>query len=280
MVIVATTEAEIVEAIRSNAQLRVMGSSAHEHYRPPARTQIPQLRVDVTGIVELMPDDQVVQVRAGTSMAELQGALSEVGQCLPFAEPFEGGQITQRGTIGGHVAMSLPHLLEAKTGTWREWVIGATIVTADGTVVKAGSRAVKNVAGYDMHKFMVGSRGTLGVLFEVILRTYPLRSVPAPEAVLHGPIEGAFTIQRTMRSDFNEAVFEAGTEAGLDLAGTSTLWRPIDPTGITRFAHDWVITAGDTFEPIDDENLIPWMKRAKEILDPTNRLNPGEFGLD
>lgn len=167
--------------------------------------------------------------------------------------------------------MAFPHRLEARYGGWRDWVLGLHAVLADGTMVKSGSRAVKNVAGFDLHRFLVGSRGSLAVITEVVLRTYPvsvledlqeLKDVPAP----------AF-IQRVLPTDFEVALGEAADAHVASDRQTATLWasRPL-----ARHSGDWAMGKG---VPLDNTTQIRLMKRAKQIFDPENKLNPGEWGF-
>jgi glycolate oxidase FAD binding subunit len=164
--------------------------------------------------------------------------------------------------------MNLPNWLEAECGSWRDWVLGMTVVQADGLVAKAGSRAVKSVAGYDMHKFTVGSRGTLVIVAEVILRTYPIKSLPAPQIRSWPGTNGPGWFQRVLRSDFQHAV-EANAGFGYDLPMSSTLYREdIEPV---RFEGDWILRAG---QPLSADRFS---KRAKSLFDPQGKLNPGEM---
>ena len=274
--VVVTTEAELVEALRTPERWRVVGSGAHEHFRRPAPVDTSELRIEIRGLVDFSPNDQVVVVRAGTPLEELQEALRPHGQCLPVSG--------EMGTVGGLVSLNLPHALEAECGTWRDWVLGCAAVRADGTAVRAGSRAVKNVAGYDVHKFLVGTRGTLAVLTELTLRTYPLRSLPTSAARYRqgGRRGDTFWIQRTLPTDFSAAVEASAEYEGFDLPTTSTLWRqlPSDAT-LPRFSGDWVIRAGcgDGNAVVEGPAQARLMRRTKELFDPTDRLNPGEFGL-
>jgi len=112
------------------------------------------------GILDLRPADLTCAVRAGTELSELQTALSEDGLCLPTEQT--------GGTIGG------AYMAHTGMGAWRDWTIGGTFMLADGTIAKAGSHAVKSVAGYDVHRFMAGTRGSLAICLELILRVYPL----------------------------------------------------------------------------------------------------------
>src|SRR5205823_6468495 len=121
---------------------------------------------------------------------------------------------------------NFPHALEAQCGSWRDWVLGMRIALPDGRIVKTGSQAVKNVAGYDVHKLMIGARATLGVVLDVILRVFPVSALPKPELEI-GPagercrIRGADRtsdearrlpkwIQRTKPSDFAVSVRDVG----------------------------------------------------------------------
>lgn len=231
------------------------------------------------GIVDFSAADQVVTVEAGTRVFELQNALKKEGQCLPF-----GG--FDRGSIGGAIAMNLPHGLEGRFGSWRDWILGLKVVLADGTLTKCGSHAVKNVAGYDVQKLLVGSRGTLGIIVEATLRTFPLVAIPS-EPNGTGSAGGFFSvIQRVRRSDYAEAVSRTRRLQSGD-PETGTLWYTLAGTarGPTeqpvRYAGDWILQAhqGEKNLQITDPTQIRLMKRTKEIFDPTHKLNPGEMGI-
>lgn len=232
------------------------------------------------GIVEWSPNDQVVVVRAGAAIADLQAELHTKGQCLPMPPAEEVGALPAGvpGTVGGLVAMSLPHALQGPCGGVRDWVLGLTIVRADGAIAKCGSRVVKNVAGYDVQKLMIGARGTLGVIAEVVLRTYPLRALPSPSLSGEGELtlESAW-IQRTLRSDFPRARANAQGRPHRADEATSTLWaNSVAGDSLPRFEEDWVLAPGQS--PLPDGPMRAWMRRAKEALDPTGRLNPGAMG--
>ena len=233
------------------------------------------LTVGLTGIAQLDAADQVVEVWAGTTFAELQAELASHGQCLPYAGfsciAFEGlSKVT--GTVGGQLSLNLPHALEADCGNWRDWLLGATVVLADGMVAKAGSRVVKNVTGYDVHRFLVGARGRLGVVAKVALRTFPLKALPPLDLELIAPASPTGYIQRTLRTDFQPAQASAQ-----DLIATNprtcTLYCSAPPK---RFAHDWLIGWGQASAnvPGPDPAAAEYTKRAKGIFDPTGKLNP------
>ena len=180
--------------------------------------------------------------------------------------------------------MALPHVLEAQCGTWRDWVLGMTVVLADGTSAKCGSKVVKNVAGYDVQKLFVGSRETLGIIVELTLRTYPLRALPEPDVEIR-MWEGIHAnkqvwVQRTLATDFSMAVRNAGDRLIATDRATHTLWAlvPMEEE-LPRFEGDWVLRSGCGRKNIalTDEAQIRLMRRAKELFDPGHKLNPGEM---
>jgi len=234
----------------------------------------------VRGLVDYSPEDQVVTVRAGSRVFEIQRILAEHGQCIPLGSCGPHG--LEYGSIGGAVAMNLPHTLEARFGSWRDWILGLRVVLADGTIAKCGSHAVKNVAGYDAHKLFVGSRGTLGVIVEVTLRTAPISAVESQNpTTLELDSSDFLATQRVLPSDF-ETARETITSAYLSDPASSTFWfgcgRDENPT---RYPGDWLLRTmcGKRNLEITDPTQIRLMKRAKEIFDPTHKLNPGEMGI-
>jgi FAD/FMN-containing dehydrogenase len=261
----------------------IQGSGSKAEWRLPGTVQ--NTPVDIlnhSGIIDYSPNDQVVNVRAGTRLRDLQAELASHGQCLPMVQWNDGwSHLDLSGTVGGSLSMNLPHELEAECGSWRDWVLGMRLVLADGTVAKTGSHAVKNVAGYDIHKLMIGARGTLALITEVILRTYPIKSLPEPRVTRREGEKGPCGwIQRVKRSDFEWAVTAAYT--GIDIAGTSTIVRYL-PEGVAlpRYEGDWVLRSNSREQnlQIDLPALSHYMRRAKAILDPAGKFNAGEMGL-
>ena len=117
-----------------------------------------------------------VRVRAGTTVADLDDALAEVGQTV--ALPAWPG-----ATVGGVLAVGHSGIRHLGWGPVRDTVLEVRYVSAEGAVVKAGGPTVKNVSGFDLCRLLVGSLGTLGLIAEVVLRTRPL---PAAERWVSG----------------------------------------------------------------------------------------------
>jgi len=110
-------------------------------------------------------------VEAGCNWAVMQAELARHGQMVALDPLWP-----ERATVGGVVAANDGGALRLKYGGLRDLIIGMTIVLADGTIAKSGGKVVKNVAGYDLHKLMTGSFGTLGVIAEVNFRLHPVEA--------------------------------------------------------------------------------------------------------
>jgi len=117
-------------------------------------------------VCEYEPADLTITVGAGMALGELQATLDKHGQFWPVDGPVHA-------TLGGLLAVGYGGPSEHAHGPPRDWVLGCRLALANGDVVRAGGRVVKNVAGYDLTRMAVGSLGTLGVLTEVTLKVVP-----------------------------------------------------------------------------------------------------------
>src|ERR1700690_4494540 len=113
--------------------------------------------------------DMTCTVEAGCTWTSLQSALAQHGQFVALDPLWP-----ERATVGGIVATNDSGVLRLHYGGLRDLVIGMTIVLADGTVAHTGGKVVKNVAGYDLHKLMIGAFGTLGVITSVNFRLHAI----------------------------------------------------------------------------------------------------------
>ncbi|WP_295983503.1 glycolate oxidase subunit GlcE [uncultured Variovorax sp.] len=170
----------IVERIHAAAAdatpLRIRGGGTKDFYGEAPQGELLDMRA-LAGITSYEPSELVVTVRAGTPLAELEAALAEKGQCLPFEPPRFGSG----GTVGGMVAAGLGGPARASVGSVRDYVLGAALINGRGEVLSFGGQVMKNVAGYDVSRVLAGSLGTLGVIAEVSLKVLP---VPPAEATL------------------------------------------------------------------------------------------------
>jgi len=121
------------------------------------------------GIVEYEPSEFTFTARAGTPVAEIRTALAEKCQYLPF-DPL---LVETGATIGGTVAAGLSGPGRFRYGGIRDFVLGVRFVSGDGQLIRAGGKVVKNAAGFDIPKFLVGSMGRLGVMTELTFKVFP-----------------------------------------------------------------------------------------------------------
>jgi len=128
-----------------------------------------------TGIVSHEPTELVITARAGTPLVELEAALAEAGQGLPFEPPHFGPS----ATVGGMVAAGLAGPARASAGGVRDYVLGVQLINGRGELLTFGGQVMKNVAGYDISRLMAGSRGQLGVIAEVSLKVLPVAPAEA-----------------------------------------------------------------------------------------------------
>jgi glycolate oxidase FAD binding subunit len=112
--------------------------------------------------------DLTCTVEAGCAWSAMQAVLAQHGQMVALDPLWP-----EHATVGGIIAANDSGALRLKYGGLRDLIIGMTIVLADGTIAKSGGKVVKNVAGYDLHKLMTGSFGTLGIIVEVNFRLHP-----------------------------------------------------------------------------------------------------------
>ncbi|HEX3913663.1 MAG TPA: glycolate oxidase subunit GlcE [Steroidobacteraceae bacterium] len=127
------------------------------------------------GITSYEPTELVVTARAGTRLEELEAALQECGQCLPFEPP----RFAPGGTLGGMVAAGLSGPARASVGSVRDHVLGVTMLNGLGELQSFGGQVAKNVAGYDVARLMAGSLGILGVICEVSIKVLPISAAGA-----------------------------------------------------------------------------------------------------
>ena len=251
-----------------------------------------------------MPEEMTVKVRAGTTVMELHKHLKENGQRTSLPE--------RGGTVGGSIAVGEIDLNILGKGRVRDAVLQIRYISADGEIITCGAPVVKNVSGFSLHKLMVGSLGTLGVIAETTLRTNPIPDVSKwitassknplvifnalykPAAVLWDGetiwvhLEGHISdVENQRKALFNLGNFEEVEDApGLPRYRWSM--KPSDLVQINREeTGNFVASIGvgtlwadrpQTRKPVDliSERIT---KELKHQFDPDGRLNPGRTFL-
>jgi glycolate oxidase FAD binding subunit len=169
--ILAALQEQVRAAAAGGGRLHVRGGGSKSWLAPASRGDALDLR-ELRGIVSYEPTELVVSVRAGTPLAELEAALAERGQCLPF-EPPRFARHDAQATVGGMVAAGLSGPGRLGAGPVRDYVLGASLLSGRGELLAFGGQVMKNVAGYDVSRLLVGSLGTLGAIVEVSLKVMP-----------------------------------------------------------------------------------------------------------
>ena len=121
------------------------------------------------GVIDYDPQELVLTARAGTPLRHIEAELGRCGQYLAFEPPHFGAA----ATLGGAVACGLAGPARASVWPVRDFVLGVRVLTGDGQLLQFGGRVMKNVAGYDVTRLMVGAFGTLGVLLDISLKVLP-----------------------------------------------------------------------------------------------------------
>ena len=160
----------ILEAAAKNTALYPIGGQTHISLgNPPTK---PGQAIDLRGlsqIIDFPARDMTVTVQAGITIRELREILAKENLRLPI-------DVAQadRATLGGILATNISGPRRHGFGTLRDYVIGISAANDEGREFKAGGRVVKNVAGYDICKLLVGSLGTLGIITQATLKLRPL----------------------------------------------------------------------------------------------------------
>ena len=198
----------VADAAAARTPLRVRGGATKNFYGGAPEGE----ECDVSpysGIVAYETKELVLTVRAGTRLEQVEAALAAERQMLPFEPPHFDG-LTGEATIGGVVASGLSGPRRAYAGAVRDFVLGARIVNGRGEDLRFGGRVIKNVAGYDVSRLMVGALGTLGVITEVSFKVLP-----------RPPVETTLAFEL----DEAAATVQANRWAGQPLPLSATAWQ-------------------------------------------------------
>ncbi|MGI9151540.1 MAG: glycolate oxidase subunit GlcE [Limnohabitans sp.] len=159
----------ILHASHTGQPLRLRGGGTKDFLGQSLQGEV----LDTTaysGILSYEPSELVITVRGGTSLAEVEAALAQKGQCFAFEPPHFGAG----ATIGGMVAAGLSGPARASVGAVRDFVLGARVINGKGEHLTFGGQVMKNVAGYDVSRLLAGSWGQLGLITEVSLKVLPV----------------------------------------------------------------------------------------------------------
>jgi glycolate dehydrogenase FAD-binding subunit len=238
----------------------------------------------LTGILEYVPGDLTLTARAGTTTAEIDAATAAHGQWCPLL-PWGADD----GSLAATFATATHGPCSASLGAPRDHAIGLEFVDGTGAIVRAGGRVVKNVAGFDLTRLLVGSWGTLGVITEVSVR---LRARPAVDESWSVAIDGdeararLETMRRGPLAPLSIEVFEGRTliRLGGNAAFVAASRAFVKTLGHAEPRDTGVWTKLRVSDPrprgpLGENALADALSlRVKKQFDPRHILNPGIMG--
>jgi glycolate oxidase FAD binding subunit len=205
-VLAPSSPAELADVLRDAAAagrtISLAGNSTkHQMAGPVEPADVALTTLSLRGVLQYEPRDLTISVEAGLSWCEFTHLLAENRQMVPLDPPFAGG-----ATVGGVISANCSGPRRRLYGTARDLVIGMHFVTLEGKLVKSGGMVVKNVAGLDMAKLMIGSFGTLAAIAVVNFKLQPMpeversfllpfeslaAAIAARNLILNGPLQPA-----------------------------------------------------------------------------------------
>jgi len=212
-------------------------------------------------LIAYQPEDLTITTGAGLELAQLQSILGKHGQWLPLDAPRLTGQ-----TLGGILSTNVSGPKRLLYGTSRDLLIGCEFGLADGKIGRSGGRVVKNVAGYDLHKLMIGSLGTLALLTEVTFKVLPLPQYSEWAAALFDKAEDALSAARqAARSNTSPAALEVlNRPAQVQMSKLTNLTLPEAPYVLFFAAEGVEVAVKDQLKALKQ---LCHQTRASDIIE-------------
>jgi glycolate oxidase FAD binding subunit len=160
---------ELCEAVCSSPLVQPVGCRTKSALSAPLPGATEIDMTNLTGVIEYEPGEYTFTAYAGTPLSAIASVLAQHGQFLPFDPP----QVKAGATLGGAVASGLSGPGRYRYGGVRDFILGLRYVDGQGKVIRAGGKVVKNAAGFDIPKLMVGSLGMFGVLAGLTFKVFP-----------------------------------------------------------------------------------------------------------
>lgn len=294
---VAGLRSVVADARRSRTPIRFVGAGRWVGAGSPASRiasrATPVSLAPLSGVVEYVPNDLTITVRAGTTLAELDAATGAHNQWCPLL-PWGDDD----ATVGATFATATTGPCTDALGRPRDLALGVEFVDGTGSVARGGGRVVKNVAGFDLTRLFVGSFGSLGAITELTLR---LRARPASDVTLavtpRGSVHDATPAIRSAELQPYACVKVAASHAGATGHGAGTVIvryggnasfvaaarASLDAFGDVTQIDPSFWTRWRALDPqprrLDDRSLDHAVaRRIKDRFDPDGILNPGVLG--
>ncbi|MCK9605271.1 MAG: glycolate oxidase subunit GlcE [Methylomonas sp.] len=161
---------QVLQAVETGGALRIVGGDSKAFYGGHCAAEAWLNTADHCGVIDYQPSEQVITARAGSRIADIAELLAGHRQMLGFEPPDYTGQ----ATLGGTLACGFSGPRRPFAGSARDFMLGCKIINGRGQILNFGGRVMKNVAGFDVSRLMVGALGTTGVLLEASLRVLPV----------------------------------------------------------------------------------------------------------
>ena len=212
-------------------------------------------------ILEHNVGDLTAVLQAGVPLAEAQAAFAAEGQMLALDPPLGKDDAA---TVGGMVATGDSGPLRHRYGGVRDLIVGISLALSDGSLAKAGSKVIKNVAGYDLAKLFTGSFGTLGLIVTVTVRLHPK---PVGNATAVGATDDPDVLEQAaiqlarlpLEADSLDAAWQGGSGRLLARFGGATAGDQAEATA--KRMRDAGLDGVQTVE--DDEDLWGDLRAAQ-----------------
>ena len=208
----------IKKLYKSNTPIELIGSGSKKKIGKPLQCSKTLSLTRLNGIIEYLPEELYIKVKACTSIKQIEEELKKNRQQLAF-EPIDFGYLfngkSDYGTAAGQVACNISGSRRFKIGSIRDHVLGFRGVNGKGEIIKSGGNVVKNVTGYDLCKLICGSYGTLVALTEITFKV-----LPAPE-------ESKTLIIHEQKIESATFLLEQAISSSNDISGAA--FFPIEP---------------------------------------------------
>ncbi len=159
---------QLAKAKESGETIRIRGGGSKDFYGLSKQGKTLETTA-LSGIIEYEPTELVLTAYAGTPLSEIEAALAQNNQMLPFEPPYFG----ENATFGGCIATGLSGPRRATMGAVRDFVLGVRILDGNGKDLSFGGKVMKNVAGFDVSRVLTGSNGTLGLILSASVKVLP-----------------------------------------------------------------------------------------------------------
>lgn len=248
----ASLQAQVRVAFEAKTPMVIRGGGSKAFYGRAVVGEALEVRGH-RGIISYEPTELVLTARAGTPLIEVESVLAAQGQMLPFEPPHFGGG----ATVGGMVAAGLSGPRRPWAGAVRDAVLGVTVLTGKGEILRFGGQVMKNVAGYDAARLMAGSLGSLGLILDVSIKVLPR---PVFEITLEHEIDAvnamaSLTKWQRQASPLSASLHDgerlwlrvSGSEAGVlavqqalggDVSSEPSVWQAVRDHQLAFFSSD------------------------------------------